>query len=121
MNKDIVRRFIVIPMAIKVFRQDKEKFAAFRFGNLYQDKIDSCLDNLQKDFNELKREMCTVHHLDVKNLGKQGSEVRYTVNNEVITFTPEDLRKMTEIMMEEYLIGEKATDFERKSRVWTEK
>lgn len=105
---------------IKVFRQDKEKFADFKFGNLYQDKIDSCLDNLQEDFNELKREMYAVHHLDVKYLGKEGNEVRYAVNNEVITYSPEELRKMTEMVMEDYLIGSKATDFERKIRTWNE-
>lgn len=118
MNKSIIEKYITLPMAIKVFRQDKYKFADFKFGNLYQDKIDSCLDRLQKDFNELKRKMYTVHHLDVKYLGKHNDEVRYAVNNEVISFAPEDLRKMTEDVMGDYLYGSKSTAFERKDRVW---
>lgn len=120
MDTEIINKYIALSLAIKVFRQDKYKFADFKFGNLYQDKIDSCLDQLQKDFNELRRTMYTVHHLDVKYLGKQGNEVRYAVNKEVITYSPEDLRKMTELVMEEYLVGSKAIDIERKSRVWRE-
>lgn len=93
-----------------------EKFVALSF--LYQDKLDAVIEQLLNDFNELRKEMYAVHHLDVKYLGKEGNEVRYAVNNEVITYSPEDLRKMTEDVMENYLIGSKATDFERKSRVW---
>ena len=118
MDKEVVNKYIALSLAIKVFRKDKEIFADFKFGNLYQDELDAVIDLLQNDFNELKREMYTVHHLDVKYLGKHDNEVRYAVNNEVITYSPEDLRKMTEQVMEEYLFGEKATEFERTSRTW---
>lgn len=64
--------------------------------------------------------MYTVHHLDVKYLGKHNDEVKYTVNNEVITYSPEDLRRMTEYVMEEYLFGSKAISFDRVARPWKE-
>lgn len=118
MDKEVVNKYIALSLAIKVFRKDKEIFADFKFGNLYQDELDAVIDLLLNDFNELRKELYTVHHIDVKYLGTERNEVRYSVNKEVITYSPEDLRKMTEDVMENYLIGSKATDFERKSRVW---
>lgn len=118
MDKEVVNKYIALSLAIKVFRKDKEIFADFKFGNLYQDELDAVIDLLLNDFNELRKEMYTVHHLDVKYLGKHNDEVRYAVNNEVISFAPEDLRKMTEDVMGDYLYGSKSTAFERKDRVW---
>ncbi|WP_087974302.1 hypothetical protein [Oceanobacillus rekensis] len=118
MDKDIVLRYITIPMAIKVFRQDKESFRHFKLGNLYLDKLDTVLQQLNKTFHQLKKEMYTIHHLDIRYLGKTDKEVKYSVNNEVITFTPEELRLTTSEIMSEYLYGKSATPFERTERVW---
>ncbi|MGJ9460269.1 hypothetical protein [Oceanobacillus sp. CF4.6] len=118
MDKDIVSKYITMPMAIKVFKQDSETFSNFKLGNLHQAKLDSVIDNLQRDFNELKKEMHTVHHLNIRYLGKSDDQVGFRVNNEVITFTPGELQMMTSDVMCNYLYGDKATDFERNDRVW---
>lgn len=120
MNKDIILKYITIPMAIKVFRRDKETFKHFKMGNLYLDKLDAVLDELEKDFNKLKREMYMVHHLDVRYLERTDKEVRYSVNKLIVTFTPEELRLKTSEIMSDHLYGESATEFERTERIWAQ-
>ena len=100
---DLVLKFITMPMAIKIFKQDKESFAFSKVGNVYQDLLDSVLNKLQSDFNDLKKDMYTKHHLDVRYIGRDNNKVKYTVNNNVVEFTPEELRNKTEELMKKYL------------------
>lgn len=115
MNKDIVLRFITMPMAIKVFKQDKEQFSKSKVNILYYDLIDSILDKLEKDFNQLKADMFTKYHLDLKYLGEYSGVLKYTVNKEVVEFKPEELKVKTEELMREYIVK---VDLKRKDRIW---
>ncbi|GAB3051650.1 hypothetical protein [Virgibacillus ainsalahensis] len=114
MNKTIIKKYIAIPMAIKVFRQDQEKFKSYKIGNVYLDKLDAVINQLQHDLNNIKKQMYTVHHINIKRIDKS----KYKVNNEIIEFTPDELREMTKKIMQEYLYGDEASDFETKERMW---
>lgn len=115
MKTEIVLRFITMPMAVKVFEQDKKNFATSKVNILYYDLIDSVLDKLEKDFKVLKADMYSKHHLDVKYLGKENGLVRYSVNREVIEFTPKELQDKTEKLMKEYLSN---VELNRKDNIW---
>ncbi len=112
---DLVLRFITMPMAIQVFKQDKEQFRKSKAQAVYLDLIDSILEKLQEDFNQLKSDMYTKYHLDVKSLGKSEGKVKYSVNKQVIEFTPDELRDKTEELMREYLVNVELKSWER---VW---
>lgn len=109
--RDLVLRFIAMPMAIKVFQDDKENFRPSKVNVLYYDLIDSILVQLESDFRQLKADMYSKHHLDIKQIGK----TKYTINKEVIEFTPGELRHKTEEIMREHLAN---VDFKSQGRAW---
>jgi len=119
MKNELIHQYITLPLAINVFRRDRNTFAHFKFGNVYQAKIDSCIDQLKNDFYNLKQEMYTKHHIDLKYLGKNKNEVRYKMNREILIFSPNELRQMTRDVMRSYLYGNKAVPFEVGNRPWT--
>lgn len=113
--EELIKRYITMPMAITVFKQDLEKFNEFKLGNLYLDMIESIIDRMTKDYLELQRKMYTKHHIDIKKIEKG----KYQVNGEIMEFTSDELKDMTNQLMSEYLYGDKAGDFERKDRMWS--
>lgn len=115
--KDLILRFITMPMAVQVFKKDKEQFRKSKAQAVYFDLINSVLEQLKNDFNQLKADMYSVHHLDVhhldvKHLGKSNDKVRYSVNKQVIEFTPEELKYKTEELMREYLANVELKNWE---------
>lgn len=117
MNQDIINRYIAIPLAIKVFKQDQKEFQDFRIGNLYLDLLDCIIDQLKNDFLQLKKEMYSKYHLDIKYLGNQNDVEKYKVNNkDIIEYTPAELKALTRNIMEEYLYKERTGPLERKVR-----
>ncbi len=118
MNREVINKFIAIPLAIKVFRMDREQIKDFKTAHVYLDKLDAVLVKLQEDFNILKKDMYTLHHIDIKFLGKENGTVKYKANSEVITFTPEELKAMTSDLMRDHLYGEKAGEFPIQDRIW---
>lgn len=105
MNQDIVLKFITMPMAIKVFKQDRESFLKSKVSNVYQDLIDSILNKMQSEFNTLKKDMYTKYHLNVRYIGMVNNTVRYSVNREMVEFTPKELKNKTEALMKVYLVN----------------
>ena len=106
-----------MPMAIQIFKQDKESFATSKVNMLYQDLFDSILNKLQTDFRKLKSDMYSRHHLDVRYIGKDNGMVKYSVNRNIAEFTPEELRSKAEELMKEYLSN---VEVERQDRIWDE-
>jgi hypothetical protein len=49
-DSELIKRFIAMPMAIKVFKQDLESFRKFKLGNLYQDMLESIVERWKKIF-----------------------------------------------------------------------
>lgn len=121
MNKEIINRYITLPMAVKNIRVDREFFIKSKVGNVYQDMLDSCVERMEKEFYKIKQEMFSQYHLDIRYLGKENDVVRYKVNNEFIEYTSGELKEMTRQIMEQYLYGDKAEPFEVKNRIWPDK
>lgn len=113
--RDLVLKYITMPMAVKVFRDDKKYISSSKVNVLYYDLIDSILEELENDFKKLKADMYSKYHLDVKHLGKANGVVKYSVNKKVIEFTPNELRNETEALMKEYL---STVDFKRQGHIW---
>lgn len=101
---ELIDRFIATSLAIKVFRRDYNLFADFKFRSVYQGKLDKIIEVLVQDFNDLRKDMYTVHHIDIKRLSDTKYRVRGKEINEVVQFTPEQLKQMTSEIMDEYLI-----------------
>lgn len=115
---DVIDRFIATSLAIKVFKRDQKLFEDFKMGDVYLDKTDATIDKLYEDFNNLKREMYTVHHIDIRKLQDTIYLVKSRDKNEVREYTAEQLKNMTSEVMEEYLIVDKAVPHIRKNRRW---
>ncbi|MCR1834957.1 hypothetical protein NSA56_11180 [Oceanobacillus caeni] len=115
MDKALVDKYIAMPMAITVFKQDTKSFEESKVFGVYLDKIESVLKQLKKDFYSLKRDMITKYHLDIRCI----DQCKYRVNGRIIDYTPEELKAITADIMREYLYGGKATaDFEQKEHLW---
>ncbi|HLR69511.1 MAG TPA: hypothetical protein VK105_20680 [Virgibacillus sp.] len=112
MNKNLIDKFIALPLAINVFQQDQERFKSFKMGNLYLDKLDAVIDQLKEDFYALKKEFISKHHMDIKRI----DQCTYNVNGKVIEYTPGELKLLTTGVMREYL--HKVVEFEEKVRLW---
>jgi len=110
MNKELIDRYITLPMVINVFKQDQEHFKKFKMRSLYLDLLDAAIEKASQDFYELKSDMISKYHLDVKRIGK----TTYNVNGEVIEYSAEELKEMTSELMDEYL----SVDVEDKQRGW---
>lgn len=113
MNKELINEYIALPMAIKVFRQDRETFATFKLGNLYQDKLDATIEKMKEDFYAIKKELLTKHHTEIKRI----DQCKYNVNGKIVEYSPGDLKATTGEIMRDYLYGGKAVIFERTDRI----
>lgn len=115
---NIVNQFIATSPAIKVFKRDQMAFMDFKFFELYLDLTDAVIDKLKEDLNALRKELITKHHIDVRQLDGTKYSIRGRDTNEVLEFTPEELRQMTRVIMDRYLTGDKAGPFERNVKRW---
>ncbi|WP_047984109.1 hypothetical protein [Ornithinibacillus californiensis] len=114
MEEELIKKYISHPMVLTVFKQDIQKFNEFKLSNLYVDMLESIIDRFQQDYFRLKAEMYSKHHNEVKRLDTRN----YKVNDELMEFTPEELKEITKVLMSEYLHGNNARRFERKDRTW---
>lgn len=48
MDKSLILKFIAMPMAIKIFTDDKESFSVSKMGPVYFDLIDSIMNGRKK-------------------------------------------------------------------------
>lgn len=110
MERKLIDRYITLPMAINVFKQDQDYFSKFKMGNIYLDWLDAAIDKASEDFYELKSDMISKYNLSVKRIG----QTAYSVNGEVIEYSAEELKEMTSELMDEYL----SVDVEDKQRGW---
>jgi len=118
--QQIINRYIALPLAIKIFKKDQAEFQKFKIGNLYLDLLDNLIEQINNDYLELKREMYSKYHLDVKYLGKENNKERYKINNEeTVEYTPAELKELVRSIMEEYLYNERTRTFERKERIYS--
>ncbi len=121
MNKEVIADYVTIPMAIKVLRQDREVLSDFKMYRIYLSKMDAVLEQLQHDFNATKKHLYTVDHVKISCIEKSDT-MKYNVRgngiNEVVEFTPSELRSLTSELMRDYLYGDKAIFTELKEDTW---
>src|SRR5690625_2026499 len=101
---DELLRYICIPFAIKLYKEDRELFKSFKTSNVYLNKIDGVLDQLHQDFYKLKVDYNQVRKID---------KGKYKYNGEVYEFGPDELKQETADIMKEYLFTVDALDKER--------
>jgi hypothetical protein len=99
-------RYISIPFAIKLFKEDKELFRGFKTPSVYLDKLDAAIDQLRHDFYNLKVKYNQVRKIDV---GK------YKFKGKIYEFSAAELKQETADIMKEYLFTVEAV---YKERVW---
>lgn len=110
MHKKLIDRYITLPMAINVFKQDQNYFSKFKMGNIYLDWLDAAIEKASQDFYELKSDMISKYHMNVKRIG----QTTYSVNGDVVEYSAEELKEMTSELMGGYL----DVEFEEKQREW---
>ena len=112
MNKQQIDKYVALDLALKVFRLDYNKFKDFKAAHVYLDKLDAIIDQITNDLYTLKINLITEHHVNIK----QVDQWRYDVNGKVYAYTSDKLKKMTEDMMEHYLMTVASV---RTERGWT--
>lgn len=98
MDKKLIDRYIALPMAINVLKQDRQEFKKFTMGPAYLALLDPAIEKATQDFYELKKDMISKHHVDIKRIGK----LQYKVNGEIVEYTADEIKKLSEEIMNEY-------------------
>lgn len=109
MKRELVDKYIVLPLAIKTFRDDAKIFKTFKMGNLYLDVVEATIDKLIEDFYILKDELQNKYHLNIKQI----TPLKYSVNGLLIKYTSKELKEIKSHIMSEYLQDVKARKRER--------
>ncbi|SET43094.1 hypothetical protein SAMN05216389_11150 [Oceanobacillus limi] len=115
MNRLIIR-IIALPLALHIFKQDREQLDGLYVGNVYLDKIDSIIEDIHRDINESRAQLLKQYGLTLRKIS--ATEYRWNDRKDsgTLTYTSEQLKAMTSDIMREYLFS--AEPFERKERVW---
>lgn len=98
MNDELIERYIAMPLAISVFKNDREEFKEFKTSNVYLDMVDSAIEQLEKEFYALRQDL-NKQQINIKKIGS----LEYSVNGEVVTYTSDQLKEMTRRVMEQCL------------------
>lgn len=98
MNKRLIEKYIAIPLAISVFKKDREEFKEFKTSNVYLDMVDSAVGQLKKEFYAIRQDL----NKQQVNINKIGS-LEYSMNGEVVTYTSDQLKELTRSVMQESL------------------
>lgn len=120
--RETLIKAVILPLVMKVFQQDKKHFQDFKMKNVYLDKLDVVIDSVQTDLNQVKHQMYSVYHIDLKPLNQQGEVLKYQWKTRqqkgIMEFTPNQLREYTKNAMKEYLYGSSAKPYNPKERSW---
>ncbi|MGM0940374.1 MAG: hypothetical protein ACQEWU_05300 [Bacillota bacterium] len=101
--KQLIQDFITLPMAIKVYEQDKKLVEDFYMANIYISMIDANIERLRQAQIETKKKMYTNYHVDVKRVGKTSYKWLSRGESGIIEYTPDELREMTKNIMGRYI------------------
>ncbi|MUV39495.1 hypothetical protein JNUCC1_03373 [Lentibacillus sp. JNUCC-1] len=111
MDKQTIDKFITMPMAINILKQDQEQFKKFKMQNVYLDKLDAIIERLVNDFYQLKKDMISKHHSEVKKI----SSLKYKVDGEIIEYTADEIKALVSRLLRQYMFTVEA---EEKERMW---
>src|SRR5699024_7416915 len=106
MDKKLIDRYLALPMAINVLKQDRQEFKKFMMGPAYLTLLDPAIKKATQDFYELKKDMISKYHIKIKRIGK----LQYKVNGEIVEYTSDELKKLSEAIMNEYFSSVEVQD-----------
>ena len=107
----LIKEYIILPMAIKTLQHDRELFKGRNALNIYWSKIDHVMDQMQRRHNEVKRQLITDYKIRVSAY-KDGSVRKYVAGGKTFEYTADQLKDMTTAIIRTYIHGKRASDFE---------
>ncbi len=109
--EQLVKEYIILPMAIKAMQHDRELFKGRNMLNIYWSKIDHIIEQMQQRHNDIKRQLISKYKVQVKAY-KEGSRRIYVAGDTTLEYTSDQLKEMTTALIRLYMYGKRATDFE---------
>lgn len=88
MDKQLIDKYIALPMAINVMRKDKQHFSQFEYGKVYIDVLDEAIERATREFYELKSDLLSEYHVEIKRIDR----LRYRIDGEVVEYGAGDLK-----------------------------
>ncbi|WP_419893291.1 hypothetical protein [Oceanobacillus kimchii] len=109
---DIILKYICMPLAINTLKHNEKLYDQDKFKIVppYLDLHESLIKAIEKDFRQLKSDMYSKHHLDIRKV----SNNTYTINKEEREFSSEELREGTKKVIQSYMYGENMIEIEHK-------
>lgn len=109
---DIILKYICMPLAINTLKHNEKLYDQDKFKIVppYLDLHESLIKAIEKDFRQLKSDMYSKYHLDIRKV----SNNTYTINKEEREFSSEELREGTKKVIQSYMYGENMIDIEHK-------
>lgn len=107
----LIKEYIILPLAIKTLKHDRELFKGRSMLNVYWSKIDHVINQMQQRHNDVKRQLIVDHKVRVKAY-KEDSVRKYVAGDKTLEYTEDQLKDMTTSLVRTYLMGKRATDFE---------
>ncbi|OEH54001.1 hypothetical protein AQ616_09440 [Oceanobacillus sp. E9] len=109
---DLVLKYICMPLAINTLKHNEKLYDQDKFKIVppYLDLHESLIKAIEKDFRQLKSDMYSKYHLDIRKV----SNNTYTINKEEREFSSEELREGTKNVIQSYMYGENMIEIEHK-------
>lgn len=107
----LIKEYIILPMAIKAMQHDRELFKGRNALNIYWSMVDHAIDQMQQRHNEVKRQLVVDYKVKVKAY-KDGNVRKYMAGDKTFEYTSDQLKDMTTVIIRTYLQGKRATDFD---------
>lgn len=107
----LIKEYIILPMAIKTLHHDRELFKGRNALNIYWSMVDHVIDQIEQRHNDVKRQLITDYKIRVKAY-KDGSVRKYVAGDKTFEYTADQLKDMTTALIRTYLQGKRATEFE---------
>ncbi|WP_139136350.1 hypothetical protein [Oceanobacillus sp. E9] len=101
-----------MPLAINTLKHNEKLYDQDKFKIVppYLDLHESLIKAIEKDFRQLKSDMYSKYHLDIRKV----SNNTYTINKEEREFSSEELREGTKNVIQSYMYGENMIEIEHK-------
>lgn len=108
---ELIKEYIILPIAIKTLQHDRELFKGRNALNIYWSKINYVIEQMQQRHNDIKRQVIGKQKMRVNAYKKDDKRV-YVAGDQTHEYTADQLRDMTTALISTYLQGNRATDFE---------
>lgn len=118
-NQKHIEDFIILPFVLTIFKKDRPAFSNFKFYYLYDDFFEQLIKQVKMDIVNNKQLMYSKLKIDVRMIERSKEVVRYRVKSrdseQVICYTPDQLKEMTSERMTEYLLKKGLNEHEKQT------